>query len=118
MMSLASFPSRKYRDFEKSSFSVNYGHVELDFSTLMFTLGITLLCGLVFGFAPAFENSRLDVNHTLKETSGQTSGSKRDRKSTRLNSSHPSISYAVFCLKKKTSRSAGNLSNRRSMARE
>src|SRR4051794_41461192 len=27
----------------------------------------------------------------------------RDRKSTRLNSSHPSISYAVFCLKKKIS---------------
>src|SRR2546429_6526060 len=28
---------------------------------------------------------------------------KRDRKSTRLNSSHGYISYAVFCLKKKTS---------------
>src|SRR5438876_7694979 len=28
-------------------------------------------------------------------------GGARDRKSTRLNSSHPSISYAVFCLKKK-----------------
>src|SRR5690348_18027478 len=27
-----------------------------------------------------------------------------DRKSTRLNSSHPSISYAVFCLKKKKQR--------------
>src|SRR2546430_7088296 len=27
-----------------------------------------------------------------------------DRKSTRLNSSHSQISYAVFCLKKKTSR--------------
>src|SRR2546428_2066129 len=27
-----------------------------------------------------------------------------DRKSTRLNSSHDQISYAVFCLKKKTSR--------------
>src|SRR5699024_11282784 len=27
--------------------------------------------------------------------------SRRDRKSTRLNSSHVSISYAVFCLKKK-----------------
>src|SRR5690348_17992655 len=26
--------------------------------------------------------------------------SRADRKSTRLNSSHPSISYAVFCLKK------------------
>src|SRR5437899_12315702 len=29
-------------------------------------------------------------------------GSSRDRKSTRLNSSHLGISYAVFCLKKKT----------------
>src|SRR2546422_3498937 len=29
------------------------------------------------------------------------SGSSRDRKSTRLNSSHGYISYAVFCLKKK-----------------
>src|SRR5699024_3931009 len=29
-------------------------------------------------------------------------GKLRDRKSTRLNSSHVSISYAVFCLKKKT----------------
>src|SRR5690348_17991557 len=28
-----------------------------------------------------------------------------DRKSTRLNSSHPSISYAVFCLKKKIKKS-------------
>src|SRR5690348_17777479 len=27
-----------------------------------------------------------------------------DRQSTRLNSSHPSISYAVFCLKKKKSK--------------
>src|SRR3712207_8246372 len=27
---------------------------------------------------------------------------RRDRKSTRLNSSHANISYAVFCLKKKT----------------
>src|SRR5690242_12153517 len=31
-------------------------------------------------------------------------GANLDRKSTRLNSSHMSISYAVFCLKKKTSR--------------
>src|SRR5689334_24624693 len=31
-------------------------------------------------------------------------GALRDRKSTRLNSSHSSISYAVFCLKKKKSK--------------
>src|SRR2546430_2858678 len=30
-------------------------------------------------------------------------GTARDRKSTRLNSSHSQISYAVFCLKKKKS---------------
>src|SRR3712207_8106958 len=30
---------------------------------------------------------------------------KRDRKSTRLNSSHANISYAVFCLKKKKNHS-------------
>src|SRR6202000_3565088 len=34
----------------------------------------------------------------------------RDRKSTRLNSSHPSISYAVFCLKKKKKHSVESLS--------
>src|SRR5690606_39489525 len=33
-----------------------------------------------------------------------TGASSGDRKSTRLNSSHVKISYAVFCLKKKTSR--------------
>src|SRR5438876_3368421 len=32
-----------------------------------------------------------------------------DRKSTRLNSSHPSISYAVFCLKKKKKKKTTNI---------
>src|SRR2546422_4385083 len=33
---------------------------------------------------------------------------KRDRKSTRLNSSHGYISYAVFCLKKKNRKNTAN----------
>src|SRR3712207_7954940 len=33
----------------------------------------------------------------------ETDGPSLDRKSTRLNSSHANISYAVFCLKKKNS---------------
>src|SRR5690349_23015259 len=33
--------------------------------------------------------------------SGRLNGDEPDRKSTRLNSSHVEISYAVFCLKKK-----------------
>src|SRR5258707_1739121 len=36
---------------------------------------------------------------------GSDAGLGVDRKSTRLNSSHANISYAVFCLKKKTNRS-------------
>src|SRR5436853_5933613 len=42
------------------------------------------------------------VNEGIKisDTSGEISAD-RDRKSTRLNSSHLGISYAVFCLKKK-----------------
>src|SRR2546430_2982634 len=35
-----------------------------------------------------------------RDTAGTPSRSVRDRKSTRLNSSHSQISYAVFCLKK------------------
>src|SRR5690349_23726859 len=37
---------------------------------------------------------------------GDPQGGARDRKSTRLNSSHVEISYAVFCLKKKMNRMA------------
>src|SRR3712207_7423242 len=35
-----------------------------------------------------------------------------DRKSTRLNSSHANISYAVFCLKKKTNKGEKTYQNR------
>src|SRR5699024_12884875 len=38
---------------------------------------------------------------------------RRDRKSTRLNSSHVSISYAVFCLKKKNTRTCYDSARRR-----
>src|SRR3712207_7512870 len=38
---------------------------------------------------------------TDKKTAIQVAKRKVDRKSTRLNSSHANISYAVFCLKKK-----------------
>src|SRR5438445_4254969 len=43
---------------------------------------------------------------SIEKLPGETGSSIefRDRKSTRLNSSHANISYAVFCLKKKTNR--------------
>src|SRR5438034_9361336 len=39
--------------------------------------------------------------HRLSDPQRHVRGAVRDRKSTRLNSSHTVISYAVFCLKKK-----------------
>src|SRR5690625_6775427 len=39
---------------------------------------------------------------TIVDMFNMFSGGALDRKSTRLNSSHVAISYAVFCLKKKT----------------
>src|SRR5256885_9843910 len=48
---------------------------------------------------------RLAVEETSAEEAGQLAARVRlDRKSTRLNSSHLVISYAVFCLKKKKNR--------------
>src|SRR3712207_7484388 len=43
----------------------------------------------------------LVIEHVMDRIAWATG---RDRKSTRLNSSHANISYAVFCLKKKTTR--------------
>ncbi|MGB6875348.1 MAG: ABC transporter permease [Candidatus Acidiferrales bacterium] len=56
---------------------VNYGQVNLDVTTLVFTLAIALACGLIFGLVPAFQSSSIDLNRTLKEASGQASGSGR-----------------------------------------
>src|SRR5690348_10742620 len=65
--------------------------------------GKVCVCELV----PLFDLSQPTVSHHLKvlREAGIVGSERRglwaDRKSTRLNSSHPSISYAVFCLKKK-----------------
>src|SRR3712207_8323340 len=42
-----------------------------------------------------------EVKHHLLPRDGEVERDGQDRKSTRLNSSHANISYAVFCLKKK-----------------
>src|SRR3712207_7693038 len=47
---------------------------------------------------PAGDGCLLILTHTFDDRAGAAS---LDRKSTRLNSSHANISYAVFCLKKK-----------------
>src|SRR5699024_11880954 len=71
---------------------------------------------VTFDYAPLEEGTDIVVGSTTIKVQplyspGHTIGStsliidNQDRKSTRLNSSHVSISYAVFCLKKKNNNS-------------
>src|SRR5262245_63887128 len=64
----------------------------------------------LFPYTTLFRSHRAAANGHAPERSGETENqpgaadgpvAERDRKSTRLNSSHLGISYAVFCLKKK-----------------
>src|SRR5256885_9358362 len=57
------------------------------------------------GTAPPARNAQGWVLHTDAKGNKAYVSPDGDRKSTRLNSSHLVISYAVFCLKKKKSRS-------------
>src|SRR5207247_29230 len=75
-------------------------------------LTVTVEAGMTVGELQAALSGRgqwlsLDPADAERATIGgvlatNASGPRRDRKSTRLNSSHEWISYAVFCLKKKT----------------
>src|SRR3712207_7233681 len=49
----------------------------------------------------AYSTHRGQLFHTIVGARSTPSREQLDRKSTRLNSSHANISYAVFCLKKK-----------------
>src|SRR6266705_2745021 len=57
----------------------------------------------LFPYTTLFRSQRPEPSRGRRPVLLQRAGpGLRDRKSTRLNSSHRTISYAVFCLKKKT----------------
>ncbi|HEX5886684.1 MAG TPA: ABC transporter permease, partial [Pyrinomonadaceae bacterium] len=62
---------------------VSLQSVSLNTTVLLWTLGVSLLTGIIFGLAPALHISRLNLNDSLKEggksESGQASGSRRLR---------------------------------------
>ena len=51
--------------------------INVDWRVLGFTFGASVLTGILFGLAPAFQISRSDVQESLKESGRGTSGSKR-----------------------------------------
>src|SRR3712207_7007441 len=62
---------------------------------------LVVLCD-VSGSVAGFSHFTLMLTQALREHFTGVRAFALDRKSTRLNSSHANISYAVFCLKKKT----------------
>src|SRR5207249_10546326 len=91
---LHSFPTRRSSDLGGIP---RADEISMDWRVLLFTLGTSLITGVFFGLAPLAPLLVRGISESLKDTAGSTT----DRKSTRLNSSHVSISYAVFCLQKK-----------------
>src|SRR2546422_6159517 len=72
------------------------------YTTLFRSLRVIALAQIGQTFEIILEGALAGAGYTLwPQTVGTVLTLSRDRKSTRLNSSHGYISYAVFCLKKK-----------------
>src|SRR5439155_19122393 len=86
-LDLHSFPTRRFSDLHIVHFQLSLGGIDLSVTNyvVMLWLASALTFVILAGAARAVS----------------VAGAGRDRKSTRLNSSHVAISYAVFCLKKK-----------------
>jgi len=59
---------------DAAKFAPGWYQLGLNFTVLAFTVGLSLLCGIVFGLAPALQVSKPNLNDSLKEGSRQTSG--------------------------------------------
>src|SRR2546421_3607717 len=74
---------------------LSYTHVMYALHSLAVLIGVTTFHTIVGSFIGSLPSIVAVVMNYVRRSAT------RDRKSTRLNSSHDQISYAVFCLKKK-----------------
>ena len=60
------------------------GSVDLDWRIVAFTLGLSLVTGILFGLVPALQSSRADLNSTIKESSNRSGTGLRHHKTRAL----------------------------------
>src|SRR2546427_7236239 len=100
LMGLGSFPMEHPLSLDMLGMHGSYyANMAVHHSDVLVAVGARFddrVTGRVDAFAPNAEIVHIDI-----DPSSISKNIKVDRKSTRLNSSHSQISYAVFCLKKK-----------------
>jgi putative ABC transport system permease protein len=77
-MLLAFWGVRALGQWSEASLPAMHG-IGIDAWVLAFTLGVSVVTGLAFGLAPAFQISRTDVNTALKQESCGETGGHRNR---------------------------------------
>src|SRR5699024_12800341 len=95
---LLSFPTRRSSDLLAS----NYYQVKIGGDVALFKGVIKALLTMQETAQAQGNSDVLDLAFIAEHTNGFEALSAEDRKSTRVNSSHVSISYAVFCVKQHT----------------
>src|SRR5699024_11739781 len=84
---------KDFYGFFQSSISGVTGNELTQNLLILLAIVLVIIVSIVIVVLMDRAQRRIPIHHSKKATG--------DRKSTRLNSSHVSISYAVFCLKKK-----------------
>src|SRR5207244_5351800 len=97
---------------ETSSLSL---HDALPISSIISAAEVTDAEAIHPGYGFLSENA--DFAEKVERSGFVFIGEKADRKSTRLNSSHQIISYAVFCLKKKKTQNSANYARLQSVTK-
>src|SRR5205085_12638714 len=98
LLDLHSFPTRRSSDLNHSPILFGERRARRQESNSQRTKEAgPVIARLARGQGPFGKSGRIPRPRKIQTLAGSL-----DRKSTRLNSSHSQISYAVFCLKKKT----------------